>query len=126
MNVEKLQKSVEKLKKELGPALIAMDVWKSGVGTSLASYNTNPEGTALFDQATNYLERILETAGFPELENYYLVELKNNKLIIIIVFPEGFQWGILVDKNKINMGLLLGITIPKARKYFYDAYHSKE
>ncbi len=126
MNVEKLQKGIEKLKKELGASLLATDIWKSGVGTSLASYNSNPEGAALFDRATDYLKKTLETAGFPELDDYYLVELKNNKLIVIMVFPEGFQWGILADKEKLNMGMLLSIAIPQAKKYFYDAYQSED
>ena len=59
------------------------------------------------------------------MDNYYLVELKNNKLIVIMVFPEGFQWGFLVDKEKLNMGMLLGIAIPQAKKYFYDAYQAE-
>jgi len=122
MNIEKLQQGIEKLKKDLGAALLATDIWNTGVGTSLASYNSNPEGTALFDRATEYLKKTLETAGFPELDNYYLIELKNNKLIVIMVFPEGFQWSILADKEKLNMGMLLGIAIPQAKQAFYDAY----
>ena len=125
MNIEKLQQGIEKLKKDLGGALLATDVWKTGVGTSLASYNSNPEGTALFDRATEYLKKTLKTAGFPELDDYYLVELKNNKLIVIMVFPEGFQWGILADKEKLNMGMLLGIAIPQAKQAFYNAYQSE-
>lgn len=126
MNVDKLQQGIEKLKKVLGAALLATDVWKTGIGTSLASYNSNPEGAALFDRATEYLKKTLKTAGFPELDDYYLVELKNNKLIVIMVFPEGFQWGILADKEKLNMGMLLSIAIPQAKKYFYDAYQPED
>ena len=118
----KLQQGIEKLKKELGEALLLTDIWKSGVGTPLASYNSSPEGAALFDRATDYLMKTLQNAGFPELENFYLVELKNKKLIVIMVFSEGYQWSILADKEKLNLGMLLAVTIPNARRDFYEAY----
>ncbi len=125
MDINKLNKGIERLKKELGPSLLATDIWKSGTGTPLASFNSDPETVALFDRATDFLKKTLEMAGFPELDDYYLLELKNHKLIVILVFPEGFQWGMLTDKEKLNMGMLLGIAIPQAKQAFYDAYQSE-
>ena len=121
MNVKKLKESIEVLKNNLDGALMACDIWKDGTGTSIAGYNTNPQATALFDRVTDYMNKSLKTSGFPSLDKYYLLELKNNALIVVLQFEQGYQWGMLVDNSKVNLGLLLNIAIPEARKAFIEA-----
>ena len=126
MKVDILNQGITKLKEQLGPSLLAADIWKSGVGSSLANYNSTPKTAALFDRATEFISKTLDGTGFPELEDYYLLELKDKKLVVVLIFPEGYQWGILADKNNLNMGMLLGIAIPQARKFFYRAYEVED
>ena len=124
MNVKKLKNAVEVLKENLDGALIACDIWLTGTGTSVVGYNTNPQATALFEKVTSDMTKALGGAGFPNLNKYYLLELENNSMVVVLQFgEEGYQWGMLVDSSKVNLGLLLNIAIPEARKAFVEAYN---
>ncbi len=121
MNVKKLKEAIEVLKDSLDGALLACDIWKAGSGTSIAGYNPNPKATALFDKVSDYMNKSLETSGFPLLNDYYLLELKNNAMVAVLQLKDNYQWGMLVDSSKVNLGLLLNIAIPEARKTFEEA-----
>ena len=124
MNVKKLKEAVNVLNESLDGALMATDIWSSGSGTAIAGYNQNPQATALFDKVTDYMRKALKGAGFPDIKDYYLLEMENNAMVVVLQFKEqGFQWGILVDSKKINLGMLLNIAVPAARKAFLEAYN---
>ena len=120
MDVKKLKSSIEILKDDLGEALIACDIWPTGTGQSIAGHNTQPKATALFEQVTEYMNKSLSGSGFPSLGKYYMLDLDSDSLIVTLIF-EGYQWGILVNSTKIQLGLLLNVAIPKAREAFEDA-----
>ena len=121
MNVKKLKHAVEVLKEDLDGALVATDIWPTGTGTSIAGYNLQPEATALFERVTDYMFKALKGAGFPGLNKYYLLDLEGGNLVIVLQFEEGYQWGMLVDSTKVQLGLLLNIAIPNARKALLEA-----
>ena len=124
MNVKKLKEAVNVLNESLDGALMSADIWGSGTGTAIAGYNQNPQATALFDKVTDYMRKALKGAGFPDIKDYYLLEMENNAMVVVLQFKEqGFQWGILVDSNKVNLGMLLNISVPAARKAFLEAYN---
>ncbi len=112
MNIDKLKKSVETLKDDLGVALLATDIFDA-TGLSYAGYNEQPAASALFADTTTKLRKILEGAGFPTLGRYYLLELEDRKMVVIVLVKE-LQWGILVDGTKVNLGVLLNVALPKA------------
>jgi hypothetical protein len=120
MDVKKLKNSIEVLKENLDGALIASDIWPTGSGQSLAGYNSNAAATALFERVTENMNKTLKESAFPSLEKYYLLDLTNDSLIVVLLF-EGYQWGMLVNKTKVQLGLLLNIAIPKARESFMEA-----
>ncbi len=122
MNLDKLNKGIENLRKNIGEALIESGIWASGTGTPITGFQLDPQIVPFFDQTTDYLSKILNKTNLPELDDFYILELKDNKMVIILLFPEGFQWGILADKTKLNLGMLHGIAIPQAKKNFYEAY----
>ncbi len=121
MDVKQLKKSIEVLKENLDGALMATDIWMTGTGTPIAGYNSNPQATALFERVTDYMDKALKGANFPTLNKYYLLELTNNAMVVVLQFEAGYQWGMLVDSSKVNLGLLLNIAIPEARKAFEEA-----
>lgn len=124
MNVKKLKEAIEVLKDSLDGALIATDLWPTGSGTAVAGYNQNPQATALFDKVTDYMRKALKGAGFPDVKDYYLLEMEGNAIVVVMQFKEeGYQWGMLVDNNKVNLGLLLNIALPEARRAFLEAYN---
>ena len=123
MNVKKLKEAVEVLKENLDGALMATDIWPTGIGTAIAGYNQNPQATALFEKVTDYMRKALKGAGFPDIKDYYLLEMENSAMVLVLQFKkEGYQWGMLVDSNKVNLGLLLNIAVPAARQAFLEAY----
>ena len=121
MNVKKLKESVAILKDDLDGALMATDIWLTGTGQSIAGYNTNPQATALFERVTEFMNKALSGAGFPGLNKYYMLELEGNATVLVLQFDAGYQWGILVDSSKVQLGLLLNIAVPNARRAFLEA-----
>jgi hypothetical protein len=123
MNIKKLNNSVEMLKEYLGDSLLACDIWMTNTGQSIAGYNTQPKATALFEQVTSFLKKALTGAGFPPLEKYYMLDCEGDSLILVLQF-EKYQWGMLVAKSKIQLGLLLNVIIPNVTEEFLEATKS--
>lgn len=123
MNIKKLNNSVEMLKEYLGDSLLACDIWMTNTGQSIAGYNTQPKATALFEQVTAFLKKALGGAGFPPLEKYYLLDCEGDSMILVLQF-EKYQWGMLVNKSKVQMGLLLNVIIPNVTEEFLEATKS--
>ena len=123
MDVKKLKGSIEVLKNDLDGALLACDIWITGTSQSIVGYNTNPVAVALFERVTNYMDTALKEAGFPTLDDYYMLNLKNNASVLVVQL-EGHQWGMLVDNSKVQLGILLNIALPNAKKAFQEALNS--
>jgi CheY-like chemotaxis protein len=112
INVKKLKDSIEILKRNLGESLLAIDIFTSNGEKSLAGYNTNQQACALFNQLTGFLKGALKKSEFPGLGKYYILDLADGKMIIVIPFGE-CQCGMLVDRGKTQLGLLLNVVIPQ-------------
>jgi len=121
MDVQKLKNAIEILRSEADGGLIACDIWPTGSGQSIAGYNSQPKASALFEKMTQFTTKALDSAGFPMLDKYYMLDLEGDNLVIVLQFKEGYQWGILVDASKASLGLLLNVSIPDARKAFLEA-----
>ncbi|MCD4792309.1 MAG: hypothetical protein K8R54_03685 [Bacteroidales bacterium] len=120
MDVKKLKNSIEILKEDLGDSLVAADIWPTGTGQSIAGFNSQPKATALFEQVTEFMNKTLTGSGFPGLDKFYMLDLQADSLVIVLQF-EGYQWGMLVNSTKVQLGLLLNVAIPKAREAFLEA-----
>ncbi len=120
MNIQKLNEAIETLKKDLGDGLLASDIWMSQDGQSIAAYNSKPEATALFNELTGFMNKTLKIAGFPILGRFYLLDLADRKMAIVIPMGD-FGWGMLVDGTKAQLGLLLNIALPHAIDVFEEA-----
>ncbi len=121
MNVKKLNEAIEVLKEDLGNALLACDIWLTGTGQSIAGYNSNPQATALFERVTEFMTKALKGAGFPGLKDYYLLDLEGDNVVVVMQLKNNYQWGMLVDGKKVQLGLLLNIALPNARRAFEEA-----
>jgi hypothetical protein len=120
MNIKKLNSSVEMLKEYLGDSLMACDIWMTGTGQSIAGHNTQPKATALFEQVTDFMKKALSNSGFPGIDKYYMLDLEGDALAIILVFDK-YQWGMLVNKKKVQLGLLLNVIVPNVTEEFLEA-----
>ena len=120
MDINKLNESIEILKKDLGDGLLATDIFDSKDGQSIAAFNSQPAASALFNKMTNFMKDALEGAGFPGLGKYYILDLVDDKMVIVTVMGD-FQWGMLIDRSKTQMGLMLNVILPKAIDSFEEA-----
>jgi CheY-like chemotaxis protein len=116
------KKVIEELREDLRTALITTDVWTVLDGQSIAGFNPKPKACALFNQITSYIIEALNASDYPELGKYYIFDLIEEKMVIIIPLPQNdFVMGMLIDTNKAQMGLLLNIIIPKIIESFEKA-----
>ena len=120
MNIKKLNAAIKNLKSDLEDGLIATDIFGTADGQSLAGINSNPQACALFNRITNYMIGALKGAGFPELGRHYILDLTNNAMVIVIPMGD-FHWGMLIDRSKTQMGLLLNVVLPKVVDSFEEA-----
>jgi len=117
LDVKKMNATIHNLVRELGNALISTDVWTIEEGESIAGYNSQPIACALFNQITGYIDEALEAGEYPKLDKYYILELQDGKMVIIIPFGE-YIWEMLIDSKRARLGLLLNITIPQMIESF--------
>ena len=111
MDLKQINKLLHNVERELGNALISTDVWNIADAASLAGYNSQPVACALFNQITGYIKEALETGKYPKLDKYYILDLQDDKMVLVIPFSE-FIWEMLIDTKKARLGILLNSTIP--------------
>ncbi|MDQ1349837.1 MAG: hypothetical protein QG657_138 [Acidobacteriota bacterium] len=111
MDLQKMNKVLHNVERELGNALISTDVWNIADAESIAGYNSQPIAVALFNQITGYINEALETGKYPKLDKYYILDLQDDKMVLVIPFVE-FVWEMLIDTKKARLGILLNTTIP--------------
>jgi hypothetical protein len=122
MDIKKLKEAVKFLKDQLGKGLVNTDIWSTADGQSLASHNSKPKAVALFNQLTQQMANALSQSeeDFVELGRYYLIDLVGDHMIIVLYLGD-YQWGILFNKNEVQLGLLMNIVIPQVIDIFEEA-----
>ena len=103
--------------------MLATDIYYTADAQSIAGFNSQPKACALFNRVTNDLKNSLNDAKFPALGNYYLMELEGDNMVVVVAM-EDYQWGMLLDKTKVPLGLLLNVIIPKVIEQFKDVLKS--
>jgi CheY-like chemotaxis protein len=120
MNVQKLNNAIEVLREDVGDALIATDIWTTADGQILAGWNKQPQAAAIFNDLTKHMMNTLEVAKFPVLGRYYILDLVEKNMVVIIPMGQ-YQWGILLNSDKAPLGLLLNVIVPKCIDAFEAA-----
>jgi CheY-like chemotaxis protein len=111
MDIKKINGIFKNLTEDLGDALITTDIWAVADGLSIAGYNSNPKAVALFNRMGKLLDKALQGSKFPGIDRHYMLHLKNDT--IMMGMPLGdYQWGLLVDAKKAQIGLLMNVIIP--------------
>lgn len=115
IDVNKLEESWDVLKKSLKEGLLSGDIWHTGTAMSVSSFNGgNAAATALFDGLSKDLNDSLSGSGFPALNRFYLLNLKDNHQVLVIRHGDDLMQGMLLDPKRVNIGLLFAVAIPKA------------
>lgn len=108
-----LNRAVQKVRADLLGGLIAIDIADRQTGLSVASYNSQPTATALFAKVTRDLTRTLADAGYSPIRRYYMVELEDDRLVVVLRHGDAFQTCLLLDSNQIRLGWALGMVVPQ-------------
>jgi len=117
VDIQQMNAAIGKVERELGNALISTDVWKVADGQTIVGYNSQPLACALFNQITSYIDEALEQGEYPKIDQYYILDLKDGKMVLIIPFGE-YIWEMLIDSQKVRLGVLLNTTIPQMIESF--------
>ena len=120
MNIPKLKEAVDTLREDLGEGMLATDIFSKQDGQAVEGYNSQPAACALFSQMTKYIFKSLSDSGFPTIGRYYLLDLVDNKAVVVIPLGE-YIWGIFIDTKKVPIGLVLNVGLPKAISIFEEA-----
>lgn len=113
IDIEKLDALTQELKTTLKEGLLASDIFDRATGLSLSSFNHQPTATALFTEVTNVITSTLADSGFPNLKRYYLVDMENDHSVMIVRHGNDLLQGILMNSQKVNLGILLSVALPK-------------
>ncbi len=128
INQEIMKSAFESLSQDLGNGFVASEVWAIGEGRPLIrdhGYNDNPKVAPLFNEVTRKLYKTLQESAYPGLGNYYLVNLDNNHLVVVITIGK-LQQFILVDLAKTSMGILMSVALPNLVNILTEGFAVKE
>lgn len=114
INTEKLDECWDEMRKYLRDGMISGDIWDSETGFSLSANGMTPDVSALFNRLTTELKDTLDGAGFPGLRQHFLMKLKDQKMFVVINHGRGVLQGLLLNPQRVNMGLLFTVAIPKS------------
>jgi hypothetical protein len=126
MDVKKFDQALDVMKKTLGDAFMVSSIWANVDGQEIVTYNPQNildvgAANALFNRITDYLKDSLRDSGFPvSLNRYYLMDLTDDKVAIVVQLSDEFQWGMLIDLSKIGLGMVLNIGLPQAMDLFKE------
>ncbi|MCP5054448.1 MAG: response regulator [bacterium] len=120
MDMTKLKQAMETLKSDMGDALLSSGIVSRADARLIVHYNAHPKISILYSQFTTYLKRILSDCDMPTIGNYYMINLEGNKSIIALPLRD-YEWGIVIDLSKFQLGLFLNVTLPKMLKAFKEA-----
>ena len=120
MNIPKLNEAIEILKTNLGESLIAAAISMTVDGQSLAGFNSNPKLAAVMVKLVKVINDANKAGGLPQLGKYATLDLQDDKVLVVLPLGD-YVWGMVLDTNKIQMGLLLNIEIPAAIETFAEA-----
>ena len=113
IDIEKLDSITQELKNTLKDGLLGSDIFDRTSGLSLSSFNSQPAASALFAEVTNVIVSTLSDSGFPGLKRYYLVDLENDNSVMVVRHGNDLLQGILMNSQKVNLGILLSVALPK-------------
>lgn len=120
INVEKADTAVNKLREALGAGLVAADVWNVEDGMPIVGFNSQPIATALFNRITDVISETLSESGFPGLNKHYILDLEGDKIVVVVPLDK-YRAGVLIDKKKAQLGVVVSVALPKFVNALEDA-----
>lgn len=107
-----LEQAVANAHAALGDALVTLDIWDRDTGLTLTGHNSQPTATALINKITDDLANALYDSGYPDLQRYFVIDLKQSRTLVVVVHNRYLLSGMLLDSTRTTLGTVLGVVIP--------------
>ncbi len=108
-----LETAVSRAVEALGDGLVALDIWERETGLTLAGANSHPTAAALINKVTDDLVLALYDSGFPDLQRYFVVDLRDARSLVVVVHSRDVLSGLLLDSARTSLGFVLGVVMPQ-------------
>lgn len=112
-DVAAVQAAVDTARQSLQGAMLATDVWERSTEETLATFNGQPAAKTMFNALTDSMSAALSNSGFPRIGRYYLVDLEEERTLLVVRHGTDVLQGVLLNASKVNMGLLFSVVIPQ-------------
>jgi hypothetical protein len=120
----KLNECIEICKKDMGDALHTASIISVADGKAMGGYNSNSEAVDLFNEITSCIQKVFKKNSYRAFGRYYIVDLKGDKILCSLVCGVyQYQFCIVFDRSKMQLGLFLDVIMPKITKVFEDAIY---
>jgi len=126
--LEKIKECIDGLKEDLGDGFVETDIWSTTTDKSVAffhvqQYGAKPKHLKVFGETSRKLKEALKESRFPDIGDYYLINLDNDHLAVVIHYSsekstEEHQQYVLVDLSKVTIGVLMSVAIPRVMNLF--------
>ena len=119
INLAIIRKAIDMLKEDLADALLNTGIISRSDERVILDYHLHPNAGVHFNLLTAFLKRMLSECNMPAMGKYFLIDLKENKSLIVIPHTN-YIWGVTIDLTKVTLGLFLNVTLPKIFKAFHE------
>lgn len=143
ITLENLKKVIDGLREDLGEGFVDTDIWNTSSNKSVAfhhqpglipMYGVVPKHIKTFSEISQMLNKALKESDYHALGDYYLINLNNDRVVVVLNLKSresendyvskakgnsvdrglsGHQQFIMVDLSKTTMGVLMSIAIPR-------------
>lgn len=114
LDIDALEQHAAGVTKLLRGGLLGLAIWSTDTGLSLVGFDTPDEAIALFNMLTAEIDGTLSGSGFPGLNRYYMLSLKDNRNVLILRHGDDLMEAWTLDATKTNLGILFSVAVPKA------------
>lgn len=114
LSQEIYDRNIQSTRLALKDAILSINIWDREMGLTLAEWQGNPTAVALITQLVNELDQVLKAGGLEKFEDYLYLDLADNTALVILDHGDNLMQGWLINTDKANLGILLGMAVPTA------------
>ena len=115
-----LHKAFERINLELEDCLIGSNIYTSKTGKPLFVYNSRTSQSVLFAKLFNSINTLLSDSDFGMINDYYIIDVSENMLILVLTFSE-LHFGYAFNKKKAKLGYIMNVIKPILAKEYNNA-----
>ena len=104
-----IEQAVAEAREQLGPGLIAVEVWDSRTG--LGYYQSNPATAAMLNTAICDLKVALAAGNSGELDDWVVLDL-DDRTVVVMLCPPLLEAALILDTAAVDLTDVLTRTVP--------------